>query len=102
MSRAPLLAVLFAGALALAGCAATPPPPVPPAKSETIPLPPVAGGVPQIWEPGHWDWNGQGYDWVAGKWIPRDGHPTTFMPGYWAKNPNTGTWTWQPGHWAKS
>ena len=102
MSRRPLLAGLFTAAtLALAGCAATPaPPPVPPARTETIPLPPVAGGVPQLWEPGHWDWNGRSYDWIPGQWIARGNRSTTFMPGFWMKNPNTGAWTWQPAHWA--
>lgn len=99
MSRA-LPLVLFAATLALAGCegGANPNPPVPPAKTETVPLPPVSG-MPQIWEPGHWDWNGQGYDWVAGQWVARGDHSAMWQPGYWARI--NGTWTWQVGHWVQ-
>lgn len=98
MRRTLPIGMLLAAALGLASCAAPPPPPVPPAKAETVPLPPVSGS-PQLWQPGHWDWNGHGYDWIAGQWIARDGHPNKWMPGYWAKNSDTGNWNWQPGHW---
>jgi WXXGXW repeat (2 copies) len=102
MSRALPMVFLLAAGLGLAGCGAgaNPYPPVPPAKSETIPLPPVSG-TEQLWEPGHWDWNGHGYDWIAGQWIARGGRSTTWQPGYWAVNKQTQTWTWRPGHWAQ-
>ncbi|HTU56302.1 MAG TPA: hypothetical protein VMF62_20225 [Acetobacteraceae bacterium] len=101
----PMVVLLAAGlgvaGLGLAGCATgNPYPPVPPARAETVPLPPVSG-TPLLWQPGHWDWNGHGYDWIAGQWIPRDGHSTTWMPGYWAENQQSETWTWQPGHWSR-
>lgn len=93
--------VLFAGTLALAGCVQTVPatnpyPPVPPARSEVIPKPPVSA-TPLVWQPGHWDWTGSGYAWTAGAYVPRAGHGTLWQPGYWALSP-TG-WTWVPGHW---
>lgn len=103
MPRLIPLAALLAGALALSGCAVrgeNPNPPVPVARTETIPLPPVSG-TPQLWEPGHWEWAGNGYTWIDGKWIARDGHSTTWQNGYWARNPTSGTWTWQPGHWVQ-
>jgi hypothetical protein len=99
----PYLALL-AGALALlAGCAAEPqavsmtaPPPVPPPRSEPIPKPPVTA-TPLIWQPGHWDWNGAGYVWQPGEYVPREGHGELYMPGYWAQSPSG--WQWQPAHW---
>ena len=99
----PYLALL-AGALALlAGCAAEPqavsmtaPPPVPPPRSEPIPKPPVTA-TPLIWQPGHWDWNGAGYVWQRGEYVPREGHGELYMPGYWAQSPSG--WQWQPAHW---
>ncbi|WP_162800515.1 YXWGXW repeat-containing protein [Acidibrevibacterium fodinaquatile] len=86
----------------LAACAATTPvatppfPPVPPPRQETMPKPPVSEQA-LLWQPGHWDWNGHGYDWIAGKWVPRDGHSAMWMEGYWKRE--LGAWVWVPGHW---
>jgi hypothetical protein len=101
MRRMVPIAMLLAGGLGLAGCATgNPYPAVPPARAETVPLPPVSG-VPQLWQPGHWEWSGNGYTWIAGQWIARDDHSGTWMPGYWAQNPQTESWAWQPGHWVQ-
>jgi hypothetical protein len=91
------IAIVTAACLGLAGCyaAAPPMPPPPPPQAETIPNPPVSA-TPLIWQPGHWDWTGGGYSWVAGQYIPHDGH-SMWMPGYWAESP--GGWVWQPAHW---
>ena len=42
-----------------------------------------------IWEPGHWVWNGNRHNWVAGKWL-RD------RPGYVYSRP---TWVERDGRW---
>jgi WXXGXW repeat (2 copies) len=94
--------VLLAASLVLAGCVSTTrvvsnpygnPPPV---RSEAIPKPPVSE-QPLIWQPGHWDWSGDGYVWREGRWVPREGHGTEWQDGYWT-NAN-GSWTWLPAHW---
>lgn len=71
-------------------------PPLPPALSETIPKPPVTS-TPLMWQPGHWDWNGSGYAWAPGLYVPAAGHGNLWMPGWWAKGASG--WTWQPAHW---
>jgi hypothetical protein len=101
-----LSAGLLLGALLatpLAGCAtqpgegaANPYPPVPDMIQETVSKPPVTTD-PLLWQPGHWDWNGDGYIWAPGQWVPAQGHGRMWMPGWWAKRPNG--WQWQPPHW---
>ena len=95
--------VALLGLALLAGCAsqpattaANPFPPVPPPMQETIPKPPVSA-VPLLWQPGHWNWNGSGYAWQPGEYVPAAGHGDLFQRGYWAETPNG--WTWQPAHW---
>ncbi|HJS86584.1 MAG TPA: hypothetical protein VJ779_14090 [Acetobacteraceae bacterium] len=100
----PYLAAILAGTIALlAGCAAQPqvasmatPPPVPPPRPDPMPKPPVTATL-LIWQPGHWDWNGAGYVWQPGEYVPREGHSGLYMPGYWAQTPSG--WQWQPAHW---
>jgi hypothetical protein len=94
------LAILAAVGLALSACAvqapvAYPAPPPPPL-AETVPLPPVSA-EPLVWQPGHYDWNGSSYVWVAGTYVPRDGHGTLYQPGYWAPSPNG--FVWVAAHW---
>lgn len=84
----------------LTACAATypvgTPPPVPPARAETISLPPVSA-TPLIWQPGHYDWTGGAYVWTPGHWVERAGHGTLWQDGYWTYG--NGQWNWIPGHW---
>ena len=94
---------LLAASLALAGCAVVPVgaaynpyPQPPPVRAETIPLPPVSE-QPLIWQPGHWDYDGQGYTWREGRWVERAGHGTQWQDGYWSNA--TGSWAWVPAHW---
>ncbi len=101
--RALLLAGPLAGSLALAGCAVTPVgvaynpnPPPPPLRVEIVPKPPVSE-EPLILQPGHWDWDGQGWVWRESAWVPRAGHGTTWQDGYWSNA--SGAWLWVPGHW---
>jgi hypothetical protein len=98
MKHPVLAAALLGAACLLSGCVTTttPYPPVPPLRSETVPLPPVSA-TPLVWQPGHWDWTGSGYAWQAGTYVPEDTHSNLFMPGYW-QHTDAG-WTWQPAHW---
>ena len=61
-----------------------------------VPKPPVSG-EPLIWQPGHWDWSGQQYNWDQGRWVRREGHGTMWQDGYWDRQ--HGEWLWIPGHW---
>jgi len=86
-------------ALLLAACtvaASGPYPPVPAPMNEATPLPPVSGQA-LIWQPGHWDWNGGGYAWTAGRYVPVEGHGKLWMREQWSQTP--GGWQWQPAHW---
>ncbi len=100
--RQTSIALALAGSLALlSGCVtstttAFTPPPIPPAQQEIIPNPPVTG-MPLIWQPGHWNWNGSGYVWQPGEYVTQAGHSNMFMPGYWQQT--TSGWAWVPAHW---
>jgi hypothetical protein len=98
--KCPLRAAALAGAVCLlSACVTTttaPYPPVPAPQAETIPPPPVSA-TPLIWQPGHWNWNGSGYVWEPGMYVPQGTHSNMFMPGYWQKTPSG--WAWQPAHW---
>jgi hypothetical protein len=103
MPRPVLAAALAAAVALLAGCATEPPtaamtspPPVPLPREEPMPKPPVTA-TPLIYQPGHWDWNGTGYVWQPGEYVPREGHGNLYMPGYWAQS--AAGWQWQPPHW---
>ena len=96
------LAALVAIGL-LAGCVApqqqangNPFPPVPAVISEDIPKPPITA-EPLMWQPGHWDWNGSGYVWARGQYVPAAGHGNMWMPGWWSRS--DAGWTWQAPHW---
>jgi hypothetical protein len=53
-----------------------------------------------IWSPGYWayDFNGDGYYWVPGTWVPAPSPGLYWTPGYWAWDGNNYFWT--PGYWA--
>ncbi len=100
--RRMLFVPAFLIAAFLAGCSGNevvggnPYPPVPANLADPIPMPPVAA-EPLMWQPGHWDWNGSGYVWAPGLYVPAAGHGNLWMPGYWAHV--DGGWAWQPAHW---
>jgi hypothetical protein len=100
MRKFTTLAVLLTVSL-MAGCQKPPSdansfPPVPPLITEVVPMPPVTA-EPLMWQPGHWDWNGTGYVWAKGQYVPAAGHGNLWMPGWWS--PTSTGWTWQPPHW---
>lgn len=73
------------------------PPPVPPPIAETIPPPPSGSPYTVIWQPGHYDWSGQGYIWRSGEWVRQVGGLHLWQPGYWAVSPEGETWV--SAHW---
>jgi hypothetical protein len=99
MRHFPMLAAALAVGL-LAGCGqvpeANPYPPVPALLQDTPTKPPVTEEA-LMWQPGHWDWNGSGYIWAKGQYVPAAGHGNLWVPGWWSRT-DTG-WVWQPAHW---
>ena len=100
MNRRSLGALVALGLLAgCAGNTATGPnpyPPVPAPIAETMPKPPVTGES-LLWQPGHWDWNGTGYVWQTGQYVPAAGHGPLWQPGWWSRSSHG--WSWQAPHW---
>jgi hypothetical protein len=95
--RLPVLAVL-ASAWMLGACVvepANPYPPPPPLQSEAVPQPPVG----QVWEPGHWVWNGSTYVWVRGHYILATAGGAHWVHGHWRWSNAQDQWVWVPGHW---
>lgn len=91
--------ILLLASLILAGCVSVVsgrhpnPPPLP---REVVTKPPVSEQL-LAWQPGHWDWTGDGFVFREGRWVPREGHGPLWMDGYWANS--NGSWTWLPAHW---
>ena len=77
-------------------------PSAPPApQTEVIPAPPVAATVTTYWEPGHWNWNGASWVWIAGQYTQRVQQPTvtaTWVAGQWMQQADGG-YVWVAGHW---
>lgn len=97
--RLRYLVRLAAVTLMLAGCVGSglgEPPPIPPVRAERIPMAPPSK-ITQIWQPGHWDWDGQGYRWLDGEWVPRNGHGPLWQDGFWRRRGNDHAWI--PAHW---
>ncbi len=96
--------------LALAGCAAAPAktmvippaplcpvePPAPPGSKIRPPPPPSF--VPQMLEPGHWEWQDDDFVWVPAHWVPKNvpGKPI-WRSGFWLYQ--GGGCAWQYSHW---
>lgn len=57
----------------------------PPPRQEAVPRPRRG----QIWEEGHWEWQGRRHVWVAGHWVKA-------RPGYAYRQP---TWQERDGRW---
>ena len=98
------LAALLAVAALASGCEVvkqnTTCPTVPALRPEMRPKPPVMEAE-QIWQPGHWDWNGATYLWREGQWIRREGRGNLWMDGIWVRERTPGPCRWEPAHWVK-
>ncbi len=77
-------------------------PTAPPApQTEVIPAPPPTATVTTYWEPGHWNWNGASWVWMAGQYTQRVQQPAvtaTWVAGQWVQQPDGG-YVWVAGHW---
>ncbi len=105
MRLSPVLALALAAGIALAGLAgATGPvhaqPPYPPVPPPRYQAPPPPLGPHQAWVPGHWQWNGMRYVWIAPHAVHRGPHWHRWVPGHWAWAPRAHRWVWRPAHWA--
>lgn len=96
MRRLIVIPVLYLASLLGCAPAYVPPPPVPPTPAEQVPRPP-ASPISLIWRPGHYDWTGTSYVWIAGEWVDRAGHGTLWQDGYWQRTGITSVWV--PAHW---
>jgi hypothetical protein len=67
----------------------------PPPRVETIPPPP---SQVEIWHPGHWSWNGSGWDWAEGHYVQRPQPTAVWEPGHWTQQ-SSGGYVWVDGHW---
>jgi len=89
---------LSLGAL-LAACVAAPPPspypPVPPPRAEIVPS---RRRPEEVFQPGHWQWNGRDYEWIPGHLLMQPARTARFVPGHW--DARGGSWVWVPAHWA--
>lgn len=86
---------LFAGAAAARASQADPPSAIPTPYDEGPPPPPP--GRRYVWEPGHWHWDGVGWEWHRGHYVIRRVGWTRYVPGQWVLRPRG--WVWWPGHW---
>ena len=67
-------------------------------RSEERPKPPVSEDE-QLWQPGHWDWNGGSYAWRPGAWIMRGTGSNMWMDGHWRRDTVPQPCFWVPAHW---
>jgi len=96
MTRIAAIAIPCLLLLASCGPAYPTHPPIPPIRSEQVPVPPRSSVV-LIWQPGHYNWNGNAYVWIPGEWVDRAGHGTLWQDGYWEQTAQGSVWL--PAHW---
>ena len=96
--------VLLGSFVVLSGCEVvrenTSCPTAPVLRTEVRPKPPVMEEE-QIWQPGHWLWNGAAYTWREGAWIKRQGRSNLWMEGTWLRDKVPGPCRWDPAHWVQ-
>ena len=91
-----LLALALVAGLSACATPVVPPPAVPPPQAEVQPLPPISAQE-LLWRPGHWEWDGRGYVWIPGEYVPRGNLSGAYQPSYWRQE--GGGWVWQPWRW---
>ncbi len=110
-----LAVVLFAGALGAPSAAQLPPPPPlprPPLPDEIHPViveiapPPVRvervtvarPGTGYVWARGYWDWDGDSWAWVPGRWVIAPVAGATWIAPRYIRISNG--WRYVPAHWS--
>jgi hypothetical protein len=71
----------------------------PPALRVEVPPKPPVSEQEQIWQPGHWEWNGSSYSWREGRWVLREGRTGLWVHGHWVRDRVPGPCRWVPAFW---
>ncbi|MDH2909439.1 MAG: BcpO-related WXXGXW repeat protein [Candidatus Eremiobacteraeota bacterium] len=72
-------------------------PPAIPSSSYLQPAPPAPNSM---WIPGYWNWNGNAYNWVAGRWTYAPSPGLVWTPSYWQATP--AGYLYHSGYWGRS
>jgi len=70
--------------------------PIPAPRYEPIP---PAPGSRFVWQPGHWQWNGTQYIWIAGHYTKSNPQRLLWVEGHWVWSAREQRWNWRPPHW---
>jgi hypothetical protein len=57
----------------------------------------VSPGPGYVYTTGYWQWTGNRYVWVSGRWINRPRPAAVGVEGHWMRRPHG--WVWIGGHW---
>ena len=69
----------------------------PPLRQEVIPVLPPERAELEVWQPGHWRWDGREHVWVAGHYVARPRRGAEWVPAHYDRRP--GGWVFIEGHW---
>jgi hypothetical protein len=69
----------------------------PPLRTEVIPVLPRERVELEVWQPGHWRWDGREHVWVEGHYVARPRRDAEWVPAHYDRRP--GGWVFIDGHW---
>lgn len=69
----------------------------PPLRTEVIPVIPRERAELEVWQPGHWRWDGHEHVWVEGRYVARPRRGAEWVPAHYDRRP--GGWVYVDGHW---
>jgi|SRR5471030_922197 len=69
----------------------------PPLRTEVIPVLPRERAELEVWQPGHWRWDGREHVWVEGHYAARPRREAVWVPPHYDRRP--GGWIFIDGHW---
>jgi len=111
ISRTFPVALLAAWLAAPSGAQLPPPPPRPPLPDEIRPTivevapPPLRvevtvarPGPAHVWARGYWDWDGDSWAWVPGRWVLAPAAGASWVPARYARLSRG--WRYVPAHWS--
>lgn len=67
----------------------------PPAEEEEVMG--VSPGVNYVWAKGHWQWDGNRWVRIHGRWVAKPHAAAVWVAGYWTDHHHH--WKWTEGHW---